>query len=73
MPDPIPVALLACLVVDRAYQGRGFGRGLFRDGAGRVAHAADAIGIRESSSTPFPKRPGNSISRSVSIHVLRSR
>jgi GNAT superfamily N-acetyltransferase len=47
MPDPIPVAVLARLAVDRTYQGRGVGRALFRDGARRVAHAADAIGIRE--------------------------
>jgi GNAT superfamily N-acetyltransferase len=46
MPDPIPVAVLARLAVDRTYQGRGVGRALFRDGARRVAHAADAIGIR---------------------------
>jgi GNAT superfamily N-acetyltransferase len=46
MPDPIPVAVLARLAVDRAYQERGIGRALFRDGARRVAHAADAIGIR---------------------------
>jgi len=46
MPDPIPVAILARLAVDRAYQGRSLGRALFRDAARRVAHAADAIGIR---------------------------
>ena len=46
MPDPIPVAVLARLAVDRAYQGCGVGRALFRDGAHRVAQAADAIGIR---------------------------
>jgi len=46
MPDPIPVAVLARLAVDSAYQGRGIGRALFRDGAMRVAHAATAIGIR---------------------------
>ena len=46
MPDPIPVAVLGRLAVDRTYQGRGVGRALFRDGARRVAHAADAIGIR---------------------------
>jgi GNAT superfamily N-acetyltransferase len=46
MPDPIPVAVLARLAVHRAHQGRGLGRGLFRDAAQRVAHAADAIGIR---------------------------
>jgi GNAT superfamily N-acetyltransferase len=46
MPYPIPVAVLARLAVDRDWQGRGIGRALFRDAARRVAHAADAIGIR---------------------------
>ena len=46
MPDPIPVVVLARLAVDRAHQGRGLGRALLRDGARRVVHAADAIGIR---------------------------
>ena len=46
MPDPIPVAVLARLAVDRAYKGHGVGRALFRDGARRVAYAADSIGIR---------------------------
>jgi GNAT superfamily N-acetyltransferase len=46
MPDPIPVAVLARLAVDRHWQGKGIGRALFRDGALRVAQAADVIGIR---------------------------
>ena len=46
MPDPIPVVVLARLAVDRARQGRSLGRALVRDGARRVVHAADAIGIR---------------------------
>ena len=46
MPDPIPVAVLARLAVHRDWQKRGIGRALFRDAALRVAHAADAIGIR---------------------------
>jgi len=46
MPNPIPVVVLGRLAVDRKYQGRGIGRALFRDAARRVAHAADAIGIR---------------------------
>lgn len=46
MPNPIPVAILARLAVDRDWQGRGIGRALFRDAAQRVAQAADAIGIR---------------------------
>jgi len=46
MPNPIPVAVLARLAVDPNWQGRGIGRALFRDGAQRVAQAANAIGIR---------------------------
>jgi GNAT superfamily N-acetyltransferase len=46
MPDPIPVVLLGRLAVDRAWQGQGIGRALFRDAALRVSQAADAIGIR---------------------------
>ena len=46
MPDPIPVAVLGRLAIDRSQQGRGLGRALFRDCAQRVAHAADTIGIR---------------------------
>lgn len=46
MPEPIPVAVLARLAVDRAWQGQGIGRVLFRDAALRVTNAADAIGIR---------------------------
>jgi GNAT superfamily N-acetyltransferase len=50
MPDPIPVAVLTRLAVDHAVdgdrQGKGLGRALFRNAAGRVANAADTIGIR---------------------------
>jgi GNAT superfamily N-acetyltransferase len=46
MPDPIPVAVLARLAVDRRQQGRGIGRALFRDAAQRVFRTADTIGIR---------------------------
>jgi GNAT superfamily N-acetyltransferase len=46
MPDPIPVAVLGRLAIDRSQQGKGLGRALFRDCALRVAHAADTIGIR---------------------------
>jgi GNAT superfamily N-acetyltransferase len=46
MPDPIPVVVLARLAVDQTHQSRGIGRALVRDGARRVVHAADAIGIR---------------------------
>ena len=46
MPDPLPVAVLARLAIDRAYQGRGLGRDLFRDAALRVCQAANTLGIR---------------------------
>jgi GNAT superfamily N-acetyltransferase len=46
MPNPVPVAVLGRLAVDRAWQGAGIGRSLFRDASERVAQAADAIGIR---------------------------
>ena len=46
MPNPIPVAVLARLAVDKNWQRQGLGRLLFRDAVQRVAQAADAIGIR---------------------------
>jgi GNAT superfamily N-acetyltransferase len=46
MPDPIPVAVLARMAIDRRWQGLGLGRALFRDAGSRVAQAADTIGIR---------------------------
>jgi GNAT superfamily N-acetyltransferase len=46
MPDPIPVALLGRLAVDRRYQGHGLGRALVGDCAARVSRAAEALGIR---------------------------
>jgi GNAT superfamily N-acetyltransferase len=46
MPDPVPVAVLGRLAIDKAYQGKGLGRALFRDAALRVLAAADSIGIR---------------------------
>jgi GNAT superfamily N-acetyltransferase len=46
MPDPIPVAVLARLAIDRTFQGQGLGRLLVADAIRRVLYAADAIGIR---------------------------
>jgi GNAT superfamily N-acetyltransferase len=46
MPNPIPVAVLARLAVDKDWRRRGLGHALFRDAACRVTQAADAIGIR---------------------------
>jgi GNAT superfamily N-acetyltransferase len=46
MPNPIPVALLGRLAIDRGHHGEGLGGALFRDGAKRVVRAADILGIR---------------------------
>jgi GNAT superfamily N-acetyltransferase len=46
MPDPVPVAVLGRLAVDRSLQKRGLGRALMRDAAMRVVQAAEVIGIR---------------------------
>ena len=46
MPEPIPVAVLGRLAVDRIHHEQGIGRALFRDSALRVIQAAEAIGIR---------------------------
>ena len=46
MPDPVPVAVLGRLAVDRSFQNHGLGRALMRDAARRVLQAADIIGIR---------------------------
>jgi GNAT superfamily N-acetyltransferase len=46
MPDPVPVVLLGRLAIDKAWQGKGIGRALFRDAAMRVSRAAEAIGVR---------------------------
>jgi GNAT superfamily N-acetyltransferase len=46
MPNPIPIALLGRLAVDRTYQGKRLGRALVRDAAKRIIHAASALGIR---------------------------
>lgn len=46
MADPVPVAVLARLAVERNRQGQGLGRALFRDAVRRVANAAETIGIR---------------------------
>ncbi len=46
MPDPVPMALLGRLAIDRAWQGKGLGRDLTRDAILRVLGAADIIGLR---------------------------
>lgn len=46
MPDPIPVAVLGRLAIDRSYQGRGIGRALVRDVGLQLLNAAEILGIR---------------------------
>jgi len=46
MPDPVPVALLGRLAIDRQWQGRGLGAALLRDALLRVVGAAETIGVR---------------------------
>lgn len=46
MPDPVPVALLGRLAIDRRRQGRGLGLALLRDAILRVVGAAETIGVR---------------------------
>jgi GNAT superfamily N-acetyltransferase len=46
MPDPIPMAVLGRLAVDRAMQGKGLGVALLQDAVLRVQQAASIMGIR---------------------------
>jgi len=46
MPDPLPVAILGRLAVDKTCQSTGVGRDLLRDVAIRVISAAETLGIR---------------------------
>jgi GNAT superfamily N-acetyltransferase len=46
MPDPVPIAVLGRLAIERAHQKRGLGRLLVQDASRRVLQAADIIGIR---------------------------
>lgn len=46
MPDPIPVAILGRLAVDRVWQGNGLGVALLQDAVIRTSQAANILGIR---------------------------
>lgn len=46
MPDPIPMAILGRLAVDRACQGQRLGAALLRDAVLRARQAATILGIR---------------------------
>ncbi|MDQ6436056.1 GNAT family N-acetyltransferase [Mesorhizobium sp. LHD-90] len=46
MPDPIPMAILGRLAVDRHWQGKGIGTALLQDAVLRAGQAAEILGIR---------------------------
>jgi GNAT superfamily N-acetyltransferase len=46
MPDPVPIAVLGRLAIERTHQRHGLGRPLVRDASNRVLQAAGIIGIR---------------------------
>ena len=46
MPDPVPVAILARLAIDREWQGKGLGGDLLQDAVMRTLNAAGTLGIR---------------------------
>jgi predicted N-acetyltransferase YhbS len=46
MPDPVPMALLGRLAIDRSAQGFGLGAGLLKDAVQRVWAASDLLGVR---------------------------
>jgi GNAT superfamily N-acetyltransferase len=46
MPDPVPMAILGRLAVDRSWQGRGLGVALLQDAVLRTKEAAAILGIR---------------------------
>lgn len=46
MPDPIPMAILGRLAVDREWQRKGLGAALLRDAVLRTSQAAAIMGIR---------------------------
>jgi len=46
MPDPVPMAILGRLAIDRLWQGKGLGAALLQDAVLRTAQAGRIIGIR---------------------------
>lgn len=46
MPDPLPMAILGRLAVDRNWQGHGLGAALLRDAVERTRAASNILGIR---------------------------
>lgn len=46
MPDPIPVAILGRLAIDKEWQGKGVGVALLQDAVVRARQAAQILGVR---------------------------
>jgi predicted N-acetyltransferase YhbS len=46
MPDPVPMAILGRLAIDRTWQSKGVGAALLQDAVLRVGQAAHILGIR---------------------------
>jgi GNAT superfamily N-acetyltransferase len=46
VPDPIPMAVLGRLAIDRAWQGKGLGGLMLRDAVLRSCQAAEIVGMR---------------------------
>ena len=46
MPDPVPMAILGRLAIDRSFQGKGLGVALLQDAVVRTARAGGILGIR---------------------------
>jgi GNAT superfamily N-acetyltransferase len=46
MPDPVPVAILGRLAIDKSWRGKGLGAALLQDAVMRTAQAAGILGIR---------------------------
>lgn len=46
MPDPVPMAILGRLAVDRNWQGHGLGAALLRDAVERTHAASNILGLR---------------------------
>lgn len=46
MPDPIPMAILGRLAIDKNWQGKGLGAALLQDAVMRASQAAHIMGIR---------------------------
>jgi len=46
MPDPVPMAILGRLAIDRDWQGKGLGMALLQDAVLRTGQAAAIMGIR---------------------------